>query len=72
MDQLQLFYENKALYESVRQYFSEVLRETAADYALAGKPTEGFSQAKVTIDKAFSTLKENYEPKKTITKTSPR
>lgn len=70
MDQLQLFYENKAMSGAVQAYFSEVLRETAADYALEGKDTKGFAETKKVLDKAFSLLKENYEPKKPVNNTN--
>lgn len=49
---------------AVHAYFSERLREMALDRLMSKKDASHLADANEAIEKAFSLLKENYEPVK--------
>lgn len=64
MNQLQLFYENKAMNEAVRQFLGETMRKLIVEESIAGKDASGTAKAQKVIDQAFADLKDAFEPKK--------
>lgn len=64
MNQLQLFYENKALNTAVREFLRETMRKLIVEESLAGKDASGHAKAQLVIDRAFSDLADAFKPKK--------
>ena len=62
MNQLQLFYENKPMYEAVKSYLGQFVEKEALDAIFNEKDVSGFSHAKQVVENAFSRLREEFEP----------
>lgn len=72
MNQLQLFYENHALRDAVQEFLLSYVRQDAVDTLFAGKDATGHKAANDVLGKAFSRLREEFEPKKITNVTSSR
>lgn len=57
---LKQFYDNKALREAVRWFFTENLKELAAEKTFLGESVSGIKDAKDLVDKSFDKLDEFY------------
>lgn len=60
MNPLQTFYNQTSMREAVQQFQVAVLRELAADAAVAGESTAGFKDANDAINRSFAKLEEMY------------
>lgn len=72
MNQLQLFYENKPMFEAVRAYLEQNVEKEALDAIFSSKDVSGFSHAKSVVENAFSRLREEFEPTPKVTITNSR
>lgn len=60
MNPLKTFYDNTIEREAVRAFFTEQLRELAADMALEGYSVEGIKDAHECLKRSFDKLDELY------------
>lgn len=60
---LKNFYKDKHTREAVHAFLLDMLNQEAVERVLSRKEVSGLADAKEVITKAFSTLKDTYEPK---------
>lgn len=72
MELLQQFYNNKALRLEVEKFLQDTVRQNALDKLFKGQDATAAAEAKKVVDKAFSSLREMFEPIKRNNKKSSR
>ena len=63
MEQLQQFYENIGMRETVKEFIIEHLKKHAVDQIFSKQATAGIYEAKKAVDDAFSRMQELFEKK---------
>jgi len=70
MNPLHKFYIDKEVYNEVKKYLIEHLKEVTIERAFEGKDTTGIKEAKIAVDNAFNQLERQFGEKKTQTANS--
>lgn len=60
MNQLQQFHFNREMYDAVKVFFFDHLKDITIKKAFAGESTEGISEAKNALQNAFKQLDDTY------------
>jgi len=60
MKPLNHFYVQQEIYQEVKKFFFDHLKEITIKKAFAGESTEGISEAKNTLQNAFKQLEDTY------------
>jgi hypothetical protein len=61
MKELENFYRDSVMRETVKEFLIGQLKEMAVENAFEGKSVVGIQEAKNCIDKSFNTLSEMYD-----------
>lgn len=72
MDLLHQFYDDSYTRDAVKEFLLKELDRIALEKVYEKKDTQGIADAKETIERAFTELKEKYEQKKKVVVDSPR
>lgn len=66
MNPLHRFYTDKEMYNEVKKYLIEHLKEVAIENAFKGTDTTGIKEAKIAVDNAFNQLEKEFGEKKKV------